>query len=84
MEAVFKCRHRLLDRGINWRINGSFIRNFPNVTRGSISENGTIITDTLIIPARSEYNETEVVCLAVSANGSSEETFPAKLLVMKG
>ena len=83
MEAVFKCWHRSLDRDINWRVNGTFYRNFPDITRGSIKENGRIVTDTLMIPARSEFNGTEVVCLA-TANGFNEETFPAKLLIMKG
>ena len=84
VEGVFRCQHGLLDREISWRVNGSLIGQFPDITQNSISENGTI-RDTLIIPARSEYNGTEVVCLAVSADGSiREESPPAKLFVMNG
>ena len=82
--AVFRCQHQLLNRDISWRVNGTLLSHFSDITRGSIRENDAK-TETLIIPARSEYNGTEVVCLAISADLSiREETLPAKLFVMSG
>ena len=82
--AVFRCQHHSPDPYISWRVNGTSIRHFPDIIEGSIRENGTEVTNTLTIPARSEYNGTEVVCLAFSDDGSREETPPAKLYVMRG
>ena len=78
-EGVFKCRHHSLDHDINWRVNGSTVTSFAGIIlRGSVRENGSLV-DTLTIPARSEYNETEVVCLV-----GFLETLTAKLFVMRG
>ena len=83
-EGIFKCRHHSLDRDIIWRVNGSTVRHFANIILpGSISENGSLI-DTLTIPARPEYNGTEVVCLASIDGSMSERTPTAKLFVMRG
>ena len=83
-EGVFKCCHRSLDHDINWRVNGSVVGRFVNIiTQGSISDNGSFV-HTLTIPARSEYNGTEVVCQASLDGSMSERTPTAKLLVMRG
>jgi hypothetical protein len=52
------------EANINWLVNGSVARRFPNITSGSINESGNIVY-TLTIPAEPQYNGTEVVCLAV-------------------
>ena len=77
-EAVFRCQHQSADV-ISWRVNGSSVRQFPDITTGSINENGAIVY-TLTIPARSEYNGTEVVCLALFIDGSPSEVTPTVIL----
>ena len=82
-EAVFKCSYQSsvvhVRVSINWKINGEFVGLFPDITRSSINDNGTIVY-TLTIPARSEYNRTEVVCLAFFGN-KHEETPPVFLTI---
>ena len=84
MEAVFRCRHRSMEAFITWLVNGSSSGKFPDIIAGSISDNGNIVS-TLMIPARSEYNGTEVVCKAFFLNGSPpESTFTVLLIVTAG
>ena len=80
-EAVFRCRHQSSDAFINWRIDGSPAGQYFDITVGSTNENGTIV-NTLTIPARSEYNGTEVVCVAYFLNGSPEITSAVVLIIM--
>ena len=79
-EAVFRCQHSTAD-GIVWRVNERPLREFPNITVGSIS-----LVHTLTVPARTEYNGTEVVCVAVFLDESlpNEETLPAILTIIAG
>ena len=77
--AMFRCSHQLAD-GIGWRLNGLPVRDFPNITTGSTNENGAVVV-TLSIPARSQYNGTEVVCVAFILGESSELTPPITLLL---
>ena len=82
-KAVFRCRH---DQSafIAWRVNDSSLEQFPNITTSSVSENGARVS-ILTIPARSEYNGTEVVCVAVFLGGSPPEiTPPAVLTIVAG
>ena len=82
-EAKFRCWHPTAD-AIGWRVNNLPSRDFPDSTLGSINDKGTMV-NTLTIPARSEYNETEVVCLATFINGSPAEVTPSvKLIIVKG
>ena len=62
--AVFKCRHMSVDAIIGWRVNNFSVGQFPNISGGFINDDG-ISVNTLVIPARSEYNGTEVVCVAL-------------------
>ena len=82
--AVFRCRHQSLEVIIDWRVNGLPRRQLPNITIGSVTEND-ITVDLLIIPARSEYNGTEVECEAFFRNGPLPEvTPPATLTIIAG
>ena len=73
--AVHRCCHTSQEAIIGWRVNGSSPRLFPDITSGSIIENGTLVY-TLTIPARSEYNGTEVQCVAAFFDGSPTELTP--------
>ena len=80
--AIFRCHHMSPEIVvIAWSVNGSLISVFPDITTGFVNENGTQVY-TLIIPVRSEYNGTEVVCIALFMDGSpTEATLPAKLII---
>ena len=84
-KAVFRCNHQSPEDTIGWTINGSVysVERFPNITRAPINENGVQV-GTLTIPAKPEYNRTEVVCHAFFSFGSRQDTPPAMLLIMEG
>ena len=72
-EAVFRCQNPDATV-IGWELNGSEVGSAnppPGVTPG---------INTLTIVAQSNYNETEVVCLAFSSSGSTRTT-PVSLLI---
>ena len=48
-----------------------------------VNENGTIV-HTLSIPARSEYNETEVVCFATFLGAPPDKSLPVLLTLIAG
>ena len=53
MSAVHTRRHHTSPEAIiGWRVNGLSFRQFPDITTGSINEDGAIVY-TLTIPARS-------------------------------
>ena len=83
MQAVFRCRHRSTEAFITWLVNGSSSGQFPGIIAGSIRDdvNGNIVS-TLMIPARSEYNGTEVVCEAFFLNGLPPESTVTVLLIV--
>ena len=82
--AVCRCRHTLQEAIIGWRINGLPADMFPDIVVGSLRENGNLV-HTLSIPARSEYNGTIVVCVALFTNGSPpESTPPASVIFYAG
>ena len=83
--AVFRCRHVSVEAIIGWRVNGSSAVLFPDIELRSIRENGVKMC-TLSIPARSEYNETEVICQAIVRNGSQVvfESTPPAILILTG
>lgn len=62
-------------------MNGSSDGQFPDITTGSIRENGVPVS-TLSIPAWSEYNETEVVYWALFDTSPKEVTPPATLTII--
>ena len=78
---MFRCGYWSSSTRISWRVNGSSASQFPSIVIGSLIDNGNVV-NTLTIPARSEYNGTEVVCVAIFSNGSYKETFPATLTVI--
>ena len=83
-QAVCRCRHRSPDAIIGWRVNGSSLGQFPDITTGSINENGSLVY-TLTIPARSDYSGMVVVCLALFTDGSpTESTPPATVIFTTG
>ena len=80
--AVFRCRHTSLDVNIVWTVNGSSPNRFPDITVTSVNENNVRV-DMLTIPARSEFTEIEVVCIATFVDGSpSQITDPVKLIIV--
>ena len=88
--ATFRCCHSGISSmavTISWTINGSQVDRFPDhdFNRGSvINENGDTV-HTLTILARSEYNGTEVVCVALFRDGSPpESTPPVTLTIVPG
>ena len=84
MEAVFRCRHQLVEALIIWLVNGLPSGQFPDITTGSIRDNGNFVS-TLTIPTRSEYDGTEIVCEAYFLNGSPpERTYSVLLTIMTG
>lgn len=83
-KAVFRCRHQSLEATISWRVNGSPPGEFPDITRGTVRENGTEVDTLTIQPARSEYNGTEVVCRALFDVPPIQVTPPATLTIIAG
>lgn len=86
MDAVFRCQHQTADI-VSWIVNGSSRRDFPDdIIPASTSDHDGSLVYTLTIPAKSEYNGTEIVCMAVflSDPGDNEETPPVTLTVIDG
>ena len=76
-EAVFRC-HNPDASAIGWVLNGSAVRSEnppPGITPGIAGG-----VNTLTIVAKSNYNETEVVCVAFSRSGSTETTSVSLLI----
>ena len=82
-QVVLRCRHTSSEAIIGWRVNGSTIGRFPDIISGSVNENGAVIY-TLTIPARSEYNGTVVVCIAIFMDGNPTESTPPAILTITG
>ena len=80
-DVVFRCRHQSPLIDIVWRVNGSSVGPFPDITPGFMRENGTLVY-MLTIPIRSEYNGTEVVCVANFLDGSPSEVTPLVTLTI--
>ena len=78
--AVHRCRHTSQEAIIGWRVNASSPGLFPDITTGSINENGALVY-TLTIPARSEYNGTVVVCVALFTDGTPPESTPPATVI---
>ena len=85
-EAVFRCLHSTAPV-IAWKVNGSVVSQRdppPDITPGrTLSGSGNVVDYTLTIVAHSNYNETEVVCVAIFIGSSmlDEETTPVRLLI---
>ena len=85
-EAVFRCLHSTAPL-IVWNWNGTLVRESnppPGITPGrTLDENGNVILYTLNVTAHSNYNQTEVVCVAVFIDGQipDDETTPVSLLI---
>ena len=85
-QAVFRCLH-LTAVAILWKVNGTVVseHNPPrDVTTGRTLDGNRIVTGyTPTITAQLNYNETEIVCVAVFVNNSIliEETAPVNLTI---
>ena len=81
--AIFRCRHMSLEATIVWIVNGSSLEQFPDIlssTNTVTDDSGTEVY-TLTIPARSEYSEIEVVCVAFFFDTLPESTPPVMLII---
>ena len=78
--AIFQCQHPDAD-GINWRINGSTLRDLPEGVETDRNSNGTFI---LTITALPNYNQTVIECVALFINFPSEDTDPAIMRIQGG
>ena len=83
MAAAFRCRHQSIEAVIVWRVNGSSVRQFPGVHVYTTTTDG-IVDSVLIISVTIENSQTEVVCRALFDGSPTENTPPAKLVVMRG
>lgn len=83
-EVTFRCHHQRLDAVIGWQMNGLPHDYFADVVDGSVRESNGTLVYTLTIPARIEYNETEVVCKALFPDGSPPESAPPAILIITG
>ena len=81
-DAVFRCRHQRIDVFISWQINGLSFTIYPDVVHSFGPDSNGILVDTLTIPAIPEYNETEIVCVAIFLDGSPLEMTPPAILVI--
>ena len=83
-EAVFRCSHETAEI-IIWLINGEHFQSgqFPGVVTDSVNESGTKV-HTLSIPATSDYNETEVMCLATFLDALPDKSPPVLLTLIAG
>ena len=75
--ATFLCQHPQADN-INWRLNGTGLNRLnPRPSGIRVGEIG----DLLNITALSGYNNTEVRCVALLLNGTTELSSPVYLTV---
>ena len=81
---MFRCRHLQADAIIGWRINGSPIALYPDITTGSIQDSDGMRVDTLNIPAIPEYNGTMIEYFAAFVDGSPTESTPSVTLIITG
>ena len=86
-QAVFRC-HNPTATVIVWRWNDSALSESnppPGVTPNRVlDESGNVLEYTLTIVAQSNYNETEVVCIAIFIDMPREETAPVSLKIQGG
>ena len=75
--AIFQCQHPTAD-GINWRINGSALR---DLLEGFSTDRNYDGVFTLTITGLPEYNYAVIKCVALFSNYPSEETDPAKMVI---
>ena len=85
MQATFRCRHQTPST-IGWRVNGTSINKLPNqdIIPGIVRTDCGQFVDNLSIVSLLEYNGTEIVCVAIFSNGSSEVTPKAVLIMREG
>ena len=79
-QAVFRCRHTLCDREIQWRVNGTPVglNAPPEINPGFERDENENLVDTLTITATPDYNNSVVVCVS-RIEGQSTSTPPAIL-----
>ena len=87
--ATFYCQHNRAEAAIGWLVNGTALSQLDatvNVTHSRTPLPGSTTLNTLMFPARLEYNETSIVCLAVFFDGSPADISqpPAYLLFAQG
>ena len=83
--AVFRCQN-LNVPVIFWRVNETQVtfnvhHPDPGITISTTRDENNTVVNLLSIIAQSKYNDTTIVCIAVSVGGSSSDTTPVKLLI---
>ena len=76
-----RCRHTSSGANIAWLVNGSPAGQFPDITSGSMNEDGNTVY-TLTIPAEPQYNGTVIACIAFFHNGSPTEVTPTATILL--
>ena len=74
--AVFQCQHPTA-HGINWKINGSILRDFPDGFSSDRSDG----VFSLNIEALAEYNQIVIQCVAFFADSPSEESEQSLMMI---
>ena len=84
--AVFRCQNQNA-LVIFWRVNETQVTfNNPHpdpadITISTTMDENNAVVNLLSIIAQSKYNETAIICIAVSIGGNSSDTTPVKLLI---
>ena len=84
--AEFRCQN-LNGHNIFWRVNETRVTlnkphpDHPDITISTTRDENGHVVNLLSIDAQSKYNDTTIVCIAVSISGSSSNTPPVKLLI---
>ena len=83
--AEFRCQNPNA-HNIFWRVNETRVtfnkpHPDPGITISRTRDENNDIVNLLSIIAQSKFNETTIVCVAVSTGGSSSDTTPVKLLI---
>ena len=83
--AEFRCQNPNA-HNIFWRVNETRVtlnkpHPDPGITIRRIRDENNDVVNLLSIDAQSKYNDTTIICIAVSISGSSSDTPPVKLLI---
>ena len=83
--AEFRCQNPNADF-IAWRVNETRVtfnkpHPDPSITINTTRDESNDVVNLLNIDTQSKFNETTIVCVAVSTGGSSSDTPPVKLLI---
>ena len=82
-QAVFTCKLALDSIGV-WYVNGTDSRSLPDEVIDDIATGSDGLTETLIITARIQYNNTVVQCVAGEFGGSGIERSDNATMTIQG